>query len=441
MHHNHTIDLRRAIEPEVVSVEAEVYPLGMRLIAFVTLVAFLVTPQMRVYAAEFESTEGEPPAPQEVAIADVPPEPTVAQSDTVEPTLPDSETVTEQDVTQEEPVASTTEDVVPEDVRDTPTEVPSAPQPETPPVEVLPPDAGIEIPTPEPLPRNPDEFVFKTSDCVLVSDEEFYCVRASADEPQSRPVEPVTIFSQKDGDGDLEIYLQDDSLTLKLTDNLYDDDAPVFDPLTRRAAWHTLINDRYQIVVYDAGVVRQVTHTSYNNTNPSLQGGRVAWQGWEDDNWEIFSTTIPPLSDPFVVERHTYSPENDMFPQVSGSYLTWQSRAQESWFTKGLNLETGVVSDLGPGTGGDVESARLVLLVERRNDAGLIERIGYDVEHGTAIPLGGDQPAPEPIPEVPPAHEEPLAPLATSTPKIAERVDDVGDEPEPEVPLNNTLLE
>jgi hypothetical protein len=429
MDHNHTIDLRRRAPIEAVSVESDGYPFGMRLVAFLTLVTFVLTPYARVYAAEPEVLSSSEPVPTEVVepsreVVDEPqnaPETVTFQE---EPLAADETPVEPEQATTSEPVVEEERVVEPVSV---------------PPVEVLPPDAGIEIPAQEPRPKNLDEFVFKTSDCVLVSDEEFYCVRAQSAPPQSLPSQPIRIFAQQDSDGDLEIYLQDDSLTIKLTDNIYDDDAPVFDPTTRRAAWHTLIDDRYQIFVYDAGVVRQVTHTTYNNTNPSIDGVRVAWQGWEDDNWEILSTLIPPLSDPFVVERHTRSPENDMFPQVSGGYVTWQSRVHDGWVTKGLNTETGVISDLGPGTGGAVESARLVLLVERRNDAGLIERIGYDVEQGTAIALGGDQPKPEPIPEVPPAHEEPVAPLASSTPKIAERPDDTGDEPLggmlPELPL------
>lgn len=281
---------------------------------------------------------------------------------------------------------------------------------------------------------DPSKILFNTTDCVTVNDGEFYCIKKqNADSIVRKEATPTrSVLAQKDGDGDLEIYLSEEGVTKQITSNTTDDDAPSYDSTTGMIAWHALVNERYQIFLYSPktqGII-QLTNTDFNNTNPSLDGTLLSWQAWEDGNWEIFYTQLSDsLSEESLPEsiRVSRNSEPDMFPKSYSQFITWQARVADSWRTRGFNVTTGEYSDLGEGTGGDISSARLVLLVERRGENGVVERVGYEVETGEEIPLGTSA-TPAPLSSIP---ESPIDGTSGSIPetnvgnalKTASRVD------------------
>lgn len=282
--------------------------------------------------------------------------------------------------------------------------------------------------------HNDSEMVFDNTECVSVQDGAYYCTKKSVStENTARPMQRAEVFVAKDGDGDTEIYFQNDGQTRKISDNVYDDDAPMYDPTSGRIVWHGNVNDRYQIFVYDPAdeTVHQITHDGYNNTNPYIDGGVLVWQAWVDENWEIMSVNVGAGYDALEVTRLSGSGNPDMFPKVYGDFVTWQSRVNDAWRSVGLNIQTGEQTDLGAGTQGDVSAARLVLLVERRNENGDVERVGYDVDSGDEIELGTKEKDQVPVEvPLPSPYQDPSAipaPVVSTT--TAPVRNDTGDEP------------
>ena len=418
MHSNFSIDLRVAPqEPEFVPVSLG-YPWVMRALSKILMVLMVVLPTTQAFAEEIPEMPVDPVPVQEVA-----PEVRVDQLSEPEPE-PTLEDPVEDPVSVGEEIATTTEelstssDPVLDSELDPTQESQPEPAPEPEPVsEVI--DESVvkdEISPVTPYQsfraETNNEYVFNKADCVLVESGAFYCVDASTapgDTPKSALASRV--FVEKDGDGDTEIYLEDDGVIRKITDNTVDDDAPVFDQGTGRIVWHANVADRYQIFVYDprAGIV-QLTSTPYNNQHPSIDGDRVVFQSWTDENWEVYAVDLSLGFIDAPVTRLSGSGGHDMFPKVYGDFVTWQAREGDAWRSKGMNLVTGEFSDLGAGTQGDVESSRLVLLVERRTASGDVERVGYDLDTGDSIELGSvPVELPPPVEDLPSPYEEPAA--------------------------------
>ncbi len=127
-------------------------------------------------------------------------------------------------------------------------------------------------------------FAFNRSECTEVEDGSFYCQKAS-DEQQPND----GLFAAPDNSGDMEIYVVQDGVEQKLTDNLVEDASPYFDVRSNTMVWHRLLNDRYQIISYDidSGEETQLTNTRVNNMEPSRSGDYTVWQRWVGNNWEI----------------------------------------------------------------------------------------------------------------------------------------------------------
>lgn len=462
MHNNNsfTVDLRKgAVRQVEVDVYEEPVPANLekgslffRFLAVMILITLVGGPFARVYANEGDSviepelaTEApapvsetvdsqvsepaEPPVEEVVESGtDIPSEEVTAaevqdgtQAETAE------EVVSESDESVDEEVVEETEEVVTEETEEGDVLGEVASTTEEVALEEVPEEVIEEEPAqlhPAVLVPDPSQVVFSAKDCVTVSDDEFYCVKSKKSAPEtsyalSESTASQDAFSQKDSEGDLEIYLTIDGGVRQITSNTTDDDAPAYDADSGRLAWHALVDGRYQIFVYDIHkqIARQITKTEYNNTNPSIDGGLVTWQGWEDDNWEVFSAVLDAgtFSDGDIsISRISRNTEPDMFPKIHDRFITWQARVADAWRTQGYNTVTGEQIDLGEGTGGDVSSARLVLLVERTNDNGDIERVGYEVATGDAVDLGSE---PSPISEesVPPT---PIDGNAGSLPEV-----------------------
>lgn len=300
------------------------------------------------------------------------------------------------------------------------------------------------------LATNDSQVVFETKDCVSLSDGEYYCVRKdqTAEVSPSPKTATVSAEARKDAEGDLEIYVTDGNGTKQITNNSIDDDSPKYDETAKYLVWHALVDDRYQIFFHDISRSEtfQITNESYNNTNADVSLRTIVWQAWADDNWEIFAATYAPGAvEPFVVERVTRTSDPDMFPKIHGRLLTWQSRSGDQWLSLGFNLDTKELLHLGEGTNGDVTSSRLVFLVERRDENGNIVRVGYDIETGETLPLGGaPENTPQPIPENPTQEQTGVIPentVTAKTPRATDAEDDTDDEGDNEGIVSEPILE
>jgi len=268
-----------------------------------------------------------------------------------------------------------------------------------------------------------NKYIFGEGDCTLVADGEFYCV---ADSPQKQMTGDPRVYAEKDRQGDREIYYFDGIEVVRITNNSYDDFAPVFDDLTKRIVWQANINDRLQIMYHEipTNTTRQVTESRQNSSNPHIQGDLVVWQEWVDTNWEVYMINIDTPST-FELERLTDNAVHDMFPQMYDNLLTWQRERGDSWEVIVYDLRTGIQTALEKSEDTRYENPRFVLLFDSKHDNGDVETIGYDLDTGEMMELGTRS---RPIPDDPvtPDDEtqEALPREATSTPQVKVKVDD-----------------
>ena len=287
-----------------------------------------------------------------------------------------------------------------------------------------------------------NKYIFDDKECTKVKEDEFYCVKAKKENKNISVADLKTeglklVFSKKDKDGDKEIFLMDKGQELKVTNNLFDDDAPSFDRASGIVAWHSLVNDRYQIMIYDKNSkeTRQVTNTSFNNTNPQVYGNILVWQAWVGNDWDIFMAAAPAggnlFSDSLKILQITDNNHNDMFPKIHKNILTWQSFVDSSWKVFIYNIDTKATSQIDGIDSGNLESPRFVLLFENRKENGDTEKIGYDISSGETLKLGmSSKKRSEPIPDIPkdPIQDQKRAmPINSSTSSLSKLEQDGDD--------------
>jgi beta propeller repeat protein len=177
----------------------------------------------------------------------------------------------------------------------------------------------------------------------------------------------------------------------------------------------------------ETGKTKQLTHGTQNNSNPHIFGDRVVWQGWVQDNWEIFMADDVDEEE-FTVTRLTENNTHDMFPQVYDGIVTWQAEAGEAWEIVVYDMVSGERSRLKKEGDGRYENPRFVLLFENRTKEGDVETIGYDVETGEMMPLGARPGKEKPIEPVVPQDHQDAVPVAAATSTVKTERRDGGDE-------------
>jgi len=276
------------------------------------------------------------------------------------------------------------------------------------------PEVGIDE---EVLPseKNENTYVFNEGDCTLVTEGEFYCV---ANGPERHTDKDPSVYAEKDREGDREIYYFDGVEIHRITNNSYDDFAPVFDEETMRIVWQAMIQDRLQIMLHEitTNTTRQVTVGKQNSSNPHIIRDTIVWQEWVDTNWEIMMTEVSDEGQPFEVERLTDNMVHDMFPVAYDSLITWQSERGSSWEVVVYDLVTGKQQTLEKNEDTKYENPRFVLLFDSKHDNGDVETIGYNLDTGEKMELG-TKANPQPLIPVTPKEEVPeaLPQSATST--------------------------
>ena len=268
-----------------------------------------------------------------------------------------------------------------------------------------------------------NRFTFSKDECVQTSNGSFYC----AESTESQQLAYTDgIFAERDANGDSEIFLSKSGEKTAITDNAFDDDAPYYDPLSNSAVWHRLVDGVYQIVAYDFSLNEEkvVTDTLYNNMQPNKFGDTVAWQGWFEDDWEIF---IEKNGERTMLTDNTVQ---DVLPTISGTHIVWQSFESNAWKVKVYDIRTKAIETIENADGGSVQNPRFVLVYDSKTIEGDLETKGYDLTKGEVIELAAQPKAvPEEIPDPEQTGEDRalVTPPAQPKSKINEGDDDLDD--------------
>jgi beta propeller repeat protein len=274
-----------------------------------------------------------------------------------------------------------------------------------------------------------NKYTFNEGDCMLVADGEYYCV---AEGPERQTSGDPRVYSEKDREGDREIYYFDGVEVHRITNNSYDDFAPMFEEETMRIVWQAMIQDRLQIMVHEipTNTTRQITSSRQNSSNPSIIGDTVVWQEWVDTNWEIMMTDVDTDGQAFEVERLTDNVVHDMFPAAYDGLITWQSERGSSWEVVVYDMRTQKKQTLEKNENTKYENPRFALLFDSKHENGDVETIGYDLETGEMTELG-TKANPKPFVPVTPREEVPEAiPQTTNATSTVSKEDSgSGDDP------------
>jgi len=211
---------------------------------------------------------------------------------------------------------------------------------------------------------------------VAVADGSYYCR-----ERESKPATAADgLFSLPDATGDLEIFLQRDGELRQLTNNQVDDASPQYDAMSDTMVWHRLVDDRYQIIVYDlaSGEEFQLTDTASNNMEPFRADKYIVWQHWSNNAWQIM------LYDGETIELLTDTSEHNIAPNIRNGLVVWHR-------VTGNNEQTIEVYDImaqsyftisDTDAGGEVSNPRMVLVFESTLPSGDVVTKGFDLVTG-----------------------------------------------------------
>lgn len=228
--------------------------------------------------------------------------------------------------------------------------------------------------------HNSNEYEFDTSQCAVVGSGAYYCSNPS------KSLDPLKdgVFAAPDSGGDLEIYVRLNGEEKVITSNNVDDSAPYYDALSQRIVWHSMVNDRYQIVLYDTKTDKQsyLTDTLYNNMQPVAYGDVVLWQAWIDNNWEIV------MFDGKETKQLTQNTVQDVSPHMRGGYIVWQTQFSNGWQVAVYDQKTKTIEYIPSESGLKVENPRFVLVYDSTNDQGDVQTVGYDFDKKVTFALG-----------------------------------------------------
>jgi hypothetical protein len=359
------------------------------------------------------SEEDEPPA--EIIV-----EESISESETTDPTL------------EENPEGDVTEDELP------PVEITEVPLGEEPTVD----SPEESLPVAEPLPSvvefqslitEENFFQFSKQSCVAVGNGAYHCTNKDTEEINTQSV----VQSKQGPSGNMEIYLQtNNGNERQITDNVYDDTAPHYDPESMRLVWHRLIDGRYQIVLYDIMEDKesQLTFSKTNNMEPKVSDGGIVWQAWDGNDWEIM------LFDGSYTEQLTSNDSQDVTPVIQDGYVLWNVLGALEQQARVYSLDTKETVSIEGHEGGSIVNPRFVLVYDTQFENGDIVTQSFDPATGLSQPITAT-PAPEPInvPEPDPTGEIRALLLQGKNQKEEGEITDIsGDGGGSGVPLNLT---
>ncbi len=257
---------------------------------------------------------------------------------------------------------------------------------------------------------------FNKDNCLAVEDGSFYCQVAS-----TTPTVERGLFALPDSDGDLEIYIKNGDEMKQITFNTIDDASPYYDPASDSIVWHRMIDERYQIVVYDvaSGEEVQLTDTSTNNMEPFRADNMIVWQHWDNDAWQIM------LFDGSEIQQLTATVEHNLAPVIRNNLVVWHRVMYGEKTIEVYDIKAKSYMTIRDTEGGTISNPRMVLVYDAAMDNGEVVTRGYDLVTGEITSFASEPtPLPDEIPE-PEATGETRALLTT---KSEQQDGDVSDD-------------
>ena len=237
--------------------------------------------------------------------------------------------------------------------------------------------------------QSDSELTFSENDCTRLADGSFYCKESNEEQLKD------ALFSARDQDGDLEIFLVRDGKQAQITENKVDDASPYFDEVSDTIVWQRLIDERFQIIDYDlkTGNEMQITDGSVNNMEPTKQGKYTVWQRWVDDSWDIV------LFDGTTEKEITHDQNHNISPHIQGSLVIWNRTAVGGEKTIEMyNIDSQAYVSVNDPDGLAVDNPRMVLVYDSLHPNGDIVTKGFDIFTGKFIQLDT---LPKSLPDIP----------------------------------------
>jgi hypothetical protein len=328
---------------------------------------------------ESQATE-ELASPTEAPIPEVPPDTVidvpVVPEVPVEPSPIPNPEETEPEVQSESPDASVDDEAVDQD-------------------EVAPPDqqspngSTTQIVQVESLISEENYYQFSKQSCIAVGDGAYHCTNKEASDIDNQSV----VYSGAGADGSMEIFLKTTKGKVRqITENVYDDTSPHYDPESMRVVYQRLVDGRYQIVLYDIMDEKetQLTFSKTNNMEPKISDAGIVWQAWDGNDWEIM------LFDGSYTEQLTDNDVQDVAPVIQDGYVLWNVLGGSEQQARVYSLDTKETTSIQGYEGGSIINPRFVLVYDTEYENGDVVTQSFDPSTGLSEPIAA-KPAPNPV--------------------------------------------
>ncbi len=129
----------------------------------------------------------------------------------------------------------------------------------------------------------------------------------------------ISVGTTADEEGFSQIYYKSGENQVIITNTRYTNGSPATDG--KYIAWAGQVNGAWQIFLYDVatGVTTQITYTG-NNVNPKVdKDGRVIWEGWDGETWQVF------FFDGISTQQLTVG-DTAINPEFGGDYISYGRR-------------------------------------------------------------------------------------------------------------------
>jgi hypothetical protein len=133
----------------------------------------------------------------------------------------------------------------------------------------------------------------------------------------------IAYFAGENVQGEFDIYLWQDGVTHRITNTPGKNESQV--RLHKgQLAWDCDFDGDYEIVYqsdpFDPTTRIQLTDNEYDDQEPSVWNGTVAWSGWDGSDWEIF------YWDGSTVHQVTDNDIDDEYASLHGNQLAYSSK-------------------------------------------------------------------------------------------------------------------
>ena len=215
-------------------------------------------------------------------------------------------------------------------------------------------------------------YQFSKQSCIGVGRGVYHCTANTDDVENTDSV----VYSDRDGGGDMEIFLKTSRGKVKqLTDNDLDDLSPHYDPGAMKVVWQRLIDGRYQIMLYDIMEDKetQLTYSKTNNMEPKVSQAGIVWQAWDDHDWEIM------LFDGTYTDQITDNDIQDVAPVMQDGYILWNVLGGTEQQARVYSLDTKETVTIEGHEGGSIVNPRFVLVYDTEYENGDVVTQTFDL--------------------------------------------------------------